>query len=133
MQLDIGDTDQTFGLLVSRIAMESIPVLESLLALSLASLERHAAGAGQDQRILPADPNESGLNVLYSLMIFAFENVRRYVITPPTSWQSPFRTVAFASLNSALCQEQHPAVGVAVSWLILRLGKSQYSSLCISY
>ena len=105
--------------------MESIPVLDSLLALSLATLDSHAVADGRDQGNLQADPNESGLNVLYSLLIFAFESVRRYVITPPTSWQSPFRSVAFPALNSALFQEQYPTVSLSVSWLILRLGKSR--------
>ncbi|CAM1504272.1 Fc.00g018630.m01.CDS01 [Cosmosporella sp. VM-42] len=122
--LDIGDTGQTFGLLVSRIAMESIPVLESLLALSIASLEQHADPGHRDRRILPTDPNEPGMNVLYSLLVFTFVTIRRYVLAAPTSWQSPFKSVGFASLNSALFHEQYPTVSLAVSWLIVRLDVS---------
>ncbi|KAF7558721.1 hypothetical protein G7046_g5450 [Stylonectria norvegica] len=127
--LDIGDKGQTFGLIVSRIAMESVPVLESLLAISLTSLDRHANPNLRDQRILPTDPNQLGMSVLNSLIVFAFVTLRRYVVAAPTSWQSPFRSISFASLNSALFQEQSPATSLAVSWLILRLGKLPLTQL----
>lgn len=103
--------------------MGSVSVLESLLALSLATLTNHANPDVNDQRILPPDANESGMSVLYSLLVFAFVSIRRHVVNAPTSWQSPFKSVNFTSLNSALFQEQYPAVSLAVSWLILRLGK----------
>lgn len=72
---------------------------------------------------MPTDPSEPGMNVLHSLIVFVFTTVRRYILAPPTSWQSPFKTVGFGSLNSALFQEQSPSVGLAAAWLILRLGK----------
>ncbi|KAJ3525601.1 hypothetical protein NM208_g11571 [Fusarium decemcellulare] len=122
--LDIGDTDQTFGLLVPRIAMDSIPLLDSLLSLSLTTVGGHVELDFGNQVILPADPNNSSIDILRNALTFAFITLRRHFVTPPTSWQSPSKSSGFDALNSASFQEQHPSVALAVSWMMLRLDVS---------
>ncbi|KAI8720648.1 Zn(2)-C6 fungal-type domain-containing protein [Fusarium sp. LHS14.1] len=122
--LDIGDTKQTFGLLVPRIAMDSAPLLDSLLSLSLTTLGGHVEPDFGEQLILPSDPNNSSADILRNALTFAFIALRRHFITPPTSWQSPSKSMGFDSLNSASFQEQHPSVALATSWMMLRLNLS---------
>ncbi|KAM5351784.1 hypothetical protein ACJ41O_004507 [Fusarium nematophilum] len=122
--LDIGDTEQTFGLLVPRVAMDSIPLLDSLLSLSLTTLGSQVELDFTEQSILPADPNNSSIDILRNALTFAFISLRRHFITPPTSWQSPSRSIGFDALNSASFQEHHPSVALAVSWMMLRLSES---------
>ncbi|KAF4982708.1 hypothetical protein FZEAL_1735 [Fusarium zealandicum] len=122
--LDIGDTGQAFGLLVPRIAMDSAPLLDSLLSLSLTTLGGQVELDFGEQSLLPASPNNSSIDILCNALTFAFTTLRRHFVTPPTSWQSPSKSVAFDVVNSASFQEQQSSVALAVSWMMLRLDVS---------
>ena len=103
--------------------MDSAPLLDSLLSLSLTTLGGHVEPDFGEQLILPSDPNNSSADILRNALTFAFIALRRHFITPPTSWQSPSKSMGFDSLNSASFQEQHPSVALATSWMMLRLSK----------
>ncbi|KAK7422712.1 hypothetical protein QQX98_001500 [Neonectria punicea] len=121
--LDIGDVSQTFGLLIPRISMDSIPVLDSLLALSMTTLGEHV-DLNFDQGIVQPDPTGPSVDILHSVLAFAFVALRRHVVVAPTSWQSPSKNLTFGLLNSTSFQEHYPKVNLAVSWMILRLDLS---------
>lgn len=104
-------------------AMGSVPVLESLLALSATSLDPSVELGFRDWEELPSTPGESGMDIINSLLIKIFDSLRRFTARSPTSWQSPFDGISFPSLNSALFHERHPSVSLAISWAMLRLGK----------
>lgn len=103
--------------------MDSIPILDSLLSLSLITLGGHVDLEFGDQNIMPSDSNNSSMDILRDTLIFTFVTLRKHFMTSPTSWQSPSKSIGFETLNLVSFQEQHPAVGLAVSWIILRLGK----------
>lgn len=105
-------------------AMESIPVLESLLALSATSLDPNSGLGFKDIGLLPTTPGESGMNIIHSLLIMTFDSLRRFTAQAPASWQSPFNNIDFPAFNSALFHEEYSTVSSAISWAMLRLGKS---------
>ncbi|KAF4968086.1 hypothetical protein FSARC_4504 [Fusarium sarcochroum] len=121
--LDICDSDMTFGLLVPRIAMDSIPLLDSLLSLSLTTLGDHIQLDFPEQTMLP-DPNSSDIDMVRNALTFTFIALRRQFITQPTSWLSPSKSVGYETINSASFQEHHPSIALAVSWMMLRLSVS---------
>ena len=124
-QFDIGETDQTCCLLEPRLAMDSIPLLDSLLSLFLRTLGGPAELKFGEQSILPADPNNSSIDISRNALTFAFITLPCHFITPPTLWQSPSnKNMGFDALDWAPFQEQHPSVALAVSWVMLRLSKS---------
>ncbi|KAH6990462.1 hypothetical protein BKA56DRAFT_667030 [Ilyonectria sp. MPI-CAGE-AT-0026] len=119
--LDIGDAAQTFGLLVPRIAMDSILVLDSLLALAMTTLDEQVDSNFGDQCIVPPDLNGPSVEILRSALAFGFMALRRHVVVAPTSWQSPSKHISFGLVNSASFQEHCPTVNLALSWMVLRL------------
>ncbi|KAM0546687.1 hypothetical protein ACHAPJ_010724 [Fusarium lateritium] len=121
--LDICDSDMTFGLLVPRIAMDSIPLLDSLLSLSLTTLGDNVQLDFPDQTLLP-DPNSSDIDMMRNALTFTFITLRRQFTSQPTSWLSPSKSIGYETINSASFQEHHPSVALAVSWMMLRLSVS---------
>lgn len=105
--------------------MGSVPVLASLLALSHASLDSSRDIDSKELGLAQADVTESsrsGINVLSSVVIVAFASIQKFLVTTPTSWQSPFKTIRLQSLNSALSHDSHASSRLAVAWMVLRLG-----------
>ncbi|KAF4443837.1 Transcriptional regulatory protein pro-1 [Fusarium austroafricanum] len=121
--LDINDADQTFGLIVPRVAMNSMPLLSSLLSLSLATLgnDTHLDLTGQS--LLP-DPDNPHIGIMRSALTFTFTTLHRQFVTQPTSWLSPSKNIGYDSINSVSFQDHYPSVALAISWMILRLGVS---------
>ncbi|KAH7156874.1 hypothetical protein EDB81DRAFT_403247 [Dactylonectria macrodidyma] len=119
--LDIGDASQTFGLLIPRIAMDSIPVLDSILALALTTLGEQVDLNFDDSCFVPPDLNGPSVDILHGALVSAFMALRRHVVVAPTSWQSPSKNVGLGLLDSALFQEHYPTVNLALSWMTLRL------------
>lgn len=131
--LDIGDTAQSFGLAVPRIAVDSPPVLDALLALSAATLNHHPGPQLRDHHFSAAvtsDPGASGLDLLHGAVTFAFSVLHRHAVLAPTSWQSPSKNMAYALLNFPAFQEQYPSIDLALSWVTLRLGKLKSPAYC---
>ncbi|EWG48411.1 hypothetical protein FVEG_16266 [Fusarium verticillioides 7600] len=121
--LDISDPDQTFGLFVPRIAMNSVSVLDSVLSLSLETLGDRAQLDLNEQPLL-LDTSTSRIEILCCALIFTFTALRRQFATQPTSWLSPSRSTGYETINSTAFQLHHPTVALAISWMILRLGVS---------
>ncbi|KAF5630937.1 transcriptional regulatory protein pro-1 [Fusarium sp. NRRL 52700] len=121
--LDINDPNQTFGLFVPRVAMDSISVLDSVLSLSLQTLGDCSQLDSNDQPLLP-DTSTSSIKILCRVLVFTFISLRRQFTTQPTSWLSPSRSTGYETINSTAFQLHHPTVALAVSWMILRLGVS---------
>ncbi|KAL7769269.1 hypothetical protein ACKLNR_000653 [Fusarium oxysporum f. sp. zingiberi] len=121
--LDINDPDQTFGLFVPRVAMDSIYVLDSLLSLSLETLGNRTQLDPNEQSLLP-DTSTSSIEILCRVLVFTFTTLRRQFATQPTSWLSPSKSTGYETINSTPFQLHHPTAALAVSWMVLRLGVS---------
>ncbi|KAF5538270.1 transcriptional regulatory protein pro-1 [Fusarium napiforme] len=121
--LDINDPDQTFGLFVPRIAMNSVSVLDSVLSLSLETLGDRTQLDLNEQPLL-LDTSTSRIDILCCVLVFTFTTLRRQFATQPTSWSSPSKSTGYEAINSTALQLHHPTVALAMSWMILRLGVS---------
>lgn len=121
-QLDIGDPRQTFGLEVSRIAMTSVSILASLLALSHTSLDSSSEIDLNDIGLDPVEHVSAETKVVDSIVVFTLANVQKYLTSTPLSWQSPIQSIGLQALNSALAHEEFSATRLALSWVLLRLG-----------
>ncbi|KAF4494454.1 Transcriptional regulatory pro-1 [Fusarium agapanthi] len=121
--LDINDPDQTFGLFVPRVAMDSISVLDSVLSISLETLGHRNQLDLNEQPLLP-DTSTSSIEILCRVLVFAFTTLRRQFATQPTSWLSPSKSTGYETINSTPFQLHHTTVALTVSWIILRLGVS---------
>lgn len=102
--------------------MDSILVLDSLLALAMTTLNEQVDSNFGDQCIVPPDLNGPSIDILHSALAFGFMALRRHVVVAPTSWQSPSKHISFELVNSPSFQEHYPAVNLALSWMMLRLG-----------
>ncbi|PNP82944.1 hypothetical protein FNYG_03266 [Fusarium nygamai] len=121
--LDINDPDQTFGLFVPRIAMNSASVLDSVLSLSLETLGDRTQLDLSEQPLL-LNTSTSHIEILCCVLAFTFTTLRRQFATQPTSWLSPSKSTGYETINSIAFQLHHPTVALAMSWMILRLGVS---------
>ncbi|KAF4954287.1 hypothetical protein FGADI_5375 [Fusarium gaditjirri] len=121
--LDINDPDQTFGLFVPRVAMDSISVLDSLLSLSSETLGNRTQLDLNAQYLLP-DMSSPSIENLCRALVFTFATLRRQFVTQPTSWLSPSKSTGYETVNSTPFQLNHSTAALAVSWMILRLGVS---------
>ncbi|KAI5462352.1 hypothetical protein BGZ63DRAFT_423615 [Mariannaea sp. PMI_226] len=120
--LDIGDPEQTFGLVIPPISIESMPVLNSLLALASITLDQHLDSSFDTQLTALPDPEESSaIDMLHGALIFVFTVLCRHIIVSPTSWRSPSKNIAFGLLNSGIFHERYPSINLALSWMALRL------------
>ncbi|KAF4126084.1 hypothetical protein GMORB2_1330 [Geosmithia morbida] len=117
--LDIDDPTQTFGLEIPRFALSSVPVLESLLSLSLASLDRYADA---DLKAVQHEARETSL--IESLVIVTLAAVRSLTLASPPDWQSPFATSGIQPLDAALRHNGHTGIRMAVARMFLRLDVS---------
>lgn len=120
-QLDVGDPAQTFGLEVSRLAMTSNPLLESLLSLSCTSLDRRADPNMKE--LIQTQSEASEISLVESLIVIAFAGVKQFAASTPREWQSPFSNIGLGSLDAALSHREYFAVRMGVSWIMLRLGR----------
>ncbi|KAF5018808.1 hypothetical protein F66182_9201 [Fusarium sp. NRRL 66182] len=118
--LDIDDSEQTFGLLVPRVAMDSAPLLDSLLSLSRTTLGDDAQLEFAEQPTSP-DTNSSSVEIICNALTITFTTLRRQFTTQPTSWLSPSKDIGYDAINSSSFHQHHPSVAVAVSWMMLRL------------
>ncbi|KAG5784612.1 hypothetical protein H9Q73_001755 [Fusarium xylarioides] len=112
--LDINDPDQTFGLFVPRIAMDSVSVLDSVLSLSLETLGDRTQLDLNEQPLL-LDTSTSSIEILCSVLVFTFTTLRRQFTTQPTSWLSPSKSTGYETINSTPFQLHHPTAALAVS------------------
>lgn len=108
--------------------MISPPLLESLLLLSMASLNRYAEI--DLKKVVQAQSDTHEITLLESLVIIAFAGVRQFAATTPSEWQSPFSNISLHSLDSALTHGDFFSVRVGVSWVLLRLGMYVPTSKC---
>lgn len=60
---------------------------------------------------------------IHKALAVTFKSLRRMYTTSPTSWQSPSRSLGYQVFASPVLCEQYPEVGLAASWLMLRLGE----------
>lgn len=123
----MGDPAQTFGLEVSRLAMNSSPLLESLLSLSSTSLNRYAEVDMKE--LIQAQHESSEISLVESLIIIAFAGVKQFAASTSREWQSPFSKIGMGSLDAALSHRDFFAVRMGVSWIMLRLGMFAWSQL----
>ncbi|KAF5547216.1 transcriptional regulatory protein pro-1 [Fusarium phyllophilum] len=112
--LDINDPDQTFGLFVPRIAMDSVSVLDSVLSLSLETLGDRTQLDLNEQPLL-LDTSTSSIEILCRVLVFTFTALRRQFTTQPTSWLSPSKSTGYETINLTPFQLHHPTAALAVS------------------
>lgn len=100
--------------------MGSNPLLESLLSLSSASLDRYAEIDVKE--LLQSQKDAPAISLVESLIIIAFAGVKQFAASATREWQSPFKNIGLRSLDAALSHQDFFAVRLGVSWVMLRLG-----------
>jgi hypothetical protein len=104
--------------------MDSVPVLGSLLALSVISIDRSVDLATRRLGSQMTDLGEllsSEMAMCSRLISGVFDSVRNFIATLPTMWQSPFKNTDLQMLSSVTFND-HPDIQLAASWVLLRLG-----------
>ncbi|CAH0050729.1 unnamed protein product [Clonostachys solani] len=125
--LDIGDSGQTFGLQVARMASLCPPVLEALLILSSVSLDcevgrEYYPPGTSSQYLSPSDTS-----VTIDLAAFVLNMTRHHILTHPLAWKRPFQDVNgvwVQFLNSTAASQQYTSINVAAAWVLLRFDLS---------
>ena len=102
--------------------MSSNPLLESMLALSAASLNRHAEIDLKE--LMTSQTEGSEISLVESLVIIAFAGVKQFTANSPCEWQSPFSNIGLGSMDAALAHRDYFDIRLGVSWVMLRLGMS---------
>ncbi|CAG9975638.1 unnamed protein product [Clonostachys byssicola] len=125
--LDIGDSGQTFGLQVARMASLCPPVLEALLILSSVSLDSEVGREYYPSETSSQYMSPSDTSFTIDLAAFVLNMTRHHILTHPLAWKRPFQdvnSVWVQFLNSAAASQQYTSINVASAWVLLRFDLS---------
>lgn len=122
-QLDMGNDSQSFGLEICRTALDSKSALiDSIQMLALSSLNGNENISPQH---IGSTNSSSPLyaSTLENLLCSSFDAIRHYMATSPLMWEIPSSRVDINALNSVVTEGEHFEVFLAMSRVLLRLGK----------